>query len=616
MNNRPANRGGYISLEALNHAPLEVLWIDEDGTVVQANAKAMEHGRREGLTLLGQPHHLVAPSFPDGLLEQLLRGEQQVISYAPASGVEEEVLLLQEEEQACYVIRYGKELLLGRADAQPALSFPQEHPGPTQGMIEMARQVRTEFLANMNHEIRTPMNAIIGYAEMLAGGELAPREQRYAETIFKSGMSLVAILNDIMDLSKIDSGRLKIVKTAVRLQDIIDEVVEFYQEQAYGKSLYLENRVDGQVPSNLFLDGVRLKQVLQNLVSNAIKFTRKGGVLISVQAHPSSNDADRYDLLISVEDTGIGIPEAEQEMIANTLDPGKEEFSDACQSRGFGLSLCARLVAMMGGSITLASREGEGASFLVTLYQVGASAGLQGAGSSQEDLADSSTLEGQLTVLVVDDMELITDVFSDFFRNTTVEVLTAATPEEALDKAVEEQPNLIFMDLNLAGRDGRSVTRELRAIPQTHEIPVIVMTGNIMDESDYKPLFDDFLQKPFRLDEVRAMVERHGRGKGGEVPAAGSDQGKAEEPERPLSSLSLIWSEGLEMLLEKAIHSGSLSTAQDIGAILQQGGAKRQLDDVVALGSKLMEYATDHDIVGVEQILKQLEHAGSRRHET
>ncbi|MGH6923109.1 MAG: ATP-binding protein [Propylenella sp.] len=231
---------------------------------------------------------------------------------------------------------------------------------------ETANRAKSDFLATMSHEIRTPMNGMLVMAELLAGSELAARPQRYAETIVRSGQTLLAIINDILDLSKIEAGRLELEQGRVSVETIADDVLSLFSERAASKGLDLAAEIDAHVPAAIEGDPVRLSQIIANLVNNALKFTESGHVKLSVE-RPDDGNGDRAELIFTVEDTGIGIPADKVERIFEAFSQADQSTTRRFGGTGLGLSICQRLVGAMGGRIWAESELGIGSRFIFTL---------------------------------------------------------------------------------------------------------------------------------------------------------------------------------------------------------------------------------------------------------
>ncbi len=607
MSENVCNENFFLELSALDNAPFDILWINQEHEIVKANKTAEKNANKKGLYLIGLPHSQLDPSFPEILLNRLFTGISKEEQYhrdsskTQVAATSDDQLVLVESPHDKFVVRYGKDIVLIPFMNNEIQNDMQGLQKEYQNAIEDALRIRSEFIANMNHEIRTPMNAIIGYAEMLAGSELDRKQRKFADTIYRSGLSLVNILNDIMDLSKIESGHLKIVATAVRLEDILQEVLGQHMEQAQNKGLSFSYEISQGVPEVVLLDGVRLKQVFQNLITNSIRFTNKGAITISIDSEASDSITTTKDLKITIIDTGTGIPESEQEAIRNILNHTGDVFLENFSIRGFGLPLCGRLVSMMGGQIEMRSIEGQGTEFIITFLNIATT--LEGSVSKSEK-SKSINVFSSMKVLVVDDMDLIQDIFTDYFAVSGVQVLTASSGEEALALAVKEQPTVIFMDLNLPGRDGRAITRELRIQAETEHIPVVVMTGNLLDPEDYLPLFDDYLQKPFKFDQLQSIVARF------------STVEKSQENEdNPacFESLSTVenelvsfWDTSLQTMLNEAVQTGSLVKAQELGMLMEKKGQLENDEVLLKNGRDLIDFATEHNILCVESILESL----------
>lgn len=587
----------------IEQAPVPIVRIDQELHIVETNECALDTYDRE--PLIGCSLLDLEPQLANHPLVAALQSSERVV-------------LASEETGRCEPhvdsANFGGTLtLVSLADQQFGLWYGQPptlrmQPGDVAVALsqaeESANRMKSEFIANINHEVRTPMNAIIGYTEMLANSTLlGPKEKRFVAIIHKSSMALVAIFNDIMELSKIDSGRLQIMTSSIRLPTLIREVESLFKDQAEEKGIVLISRIAGHVPQNFILDGTRLKQVLQNLISNAIKFTSEGQVELTVDGSASKAQAGCYDLSFTIQDSGIGIPAADQQKIFELFRQREDTIAKRYGGVGLGLTLCSRLVTMMGGRIDLLSKEGEGARFTVSLGAIP----LAEHGPVEQQVCERPPRADQqkTTILVVDDVDLIKDVFIDFFQDSPYNVVTATNGEEALALARSEHPGMIFMDLNLNGMDGRSITEQLRQHAQTSAVPIVVMTGEMLEEDEYKPLFDDFLQKPFRLDALKEIVARYAQP--GERADASLETDSHDADEQAfLASMTEQWSDDLERLRHQAVRSGSLVDAATLGEALQRQGETARQPMLIALGRDLQQFANEPNILGVDRLLAKL----------
>ena len=474
--------------------------------------------------------------------------------------------------------------------------------------IEAANQRKRQFIANINHEIRTPMNAIVGYAEMLAESNIGSRQLRYVETIRKNSTHLVALVNDIMELSKLETGKVRILKSTVNLHVITEQVFDLFADQAEEKNLTFTCRVDPGLPEYYVIDANHCRQILTNLISNAIKYTDAGKITLAVSGEKKR--ASWYTLTFQVIDTGRGMTAQERDNILDLI---------ACQEEGvtihdgkcLGLTLSARLARIMGGEITLKTDKGAGSTFSfilpvsaedeTTIRDIG----------PERCRRPKSTEKRNPVILVVDDMPEMSHLVKIYFTGTPIRVLEAADREKCLEHAFHNTPDLILMDLNLSGADGRDITKQLRNDPRTEKIPVVVMTGMALEKKSYEPLFDDFLAKPFHLRELRRLVDKYIQVK----PDTTCPADKAVKEAVPdIKGILPFWTEDLDELYREAGMSGSLDIASELGEKIIKKGEQVRSPVLLELGGKLQRFALDLDILGVDHLLAVLKTvAGKRR---
>lgn len=473
-------------------------------------------------------------------------------------------------------------------------------------VAEAASRMKSEFIANMNHAIRTPMNAILGYAEMLAAADLPEREQGYVSAILKSGAILVSMLNDIIMLSKIDSGSLEIIRTPTHLGALLEEIKDFYQERIREKNIELSCRIVDDLPPAFLLDGVHLKHILLNLVSNAIAFTPEGQVAILVEGVPAKNADHGWDILLSVSDSGVGIPPKEQQRILELFQPDRPGVGHKYFGAGFGLTLSSRLAALMGGRISLVSSSGQGSIFTLRLSEVEPVVDYVHGYPSVHGEKTRAPLALNQKLLVVDDMVMITDVIEDVYLDSPVEVLVANFADQGLALAREQRPGLILLDLDLAGIDGRDIAQQLRDDPETADIPIVLMSGGAQDMAEYRDLFADQLIKPFSIDGLEKLVASYIDVTSPSPEPSGT--GSQEVPDQSeQAEVMQGWDGTLDEILERLQASGNLRTAEELGRMMQQRDLGRNGTGALhALGQQLIEYAREPDILAVDQMIMKL----------
>lgn len=472
----------------------------------------------------------------------------------------------------------------------------------TEQQLIAANRLKRKFIANINHAIRTPMNAIIGYAEILAESGLSEQQQRFVSTIRKNGTALVSIINDVMELSKLESGSVKVLKSAANLRAVVEQAVDLFADQLRAKKLELACAVEPELPEMYVMDADHCRQVLINLVSNAVKFTDKGKVCLTVTGVATGEGC--WELAFQVEDTGIGLSAGEQQALRDLFEQQEEQVSIHDGTR-LGLTLCARLARMMGGVLQLESTLGQGSvfTFIMPVHAADRRGGPPGF-QPHKNLPAVQTQRANPVMLVVDDMPEMSHLVKIYFKNSPIRVLEAVGPEDCIALALGEQPDLILMDLDLAGADGRDLARQLKEDQRTSKIPIVAMTGFLLEKDSLAPIFDDLLAKPFHLQELQRVVRRHiqtSQSNAAETAPAGQEDSQAE-----VNGLQTLWNSGLQAAYAQAQMSGNLEDACALGRKLEECGRNGDAAELTEMGRKMQRFALDLDIRGVEQVLALL----------
>lgn len=374
---------------------------------------------------------------------------------------------------------------------------------------ETANAAKSEFIASMSHEIRTPMNAILGFTEILTHQLTDGRLASYARTIHRSGNILMGLINDILDLSKIEAGELNLQYSPVRLPDLLYEMESVFGRQVSEKGLAMRVQVPGDLPLVL-MDEIRIRQVLTNLVGNAVKFTRDGYVRLGLAAVRARDHAQSVlDLEFTVADTGIGIPEEQQAGIFKSFRQQAGQRVSEYGGTGLGLAITRKLVFMMNGTISLESRVGEGTVFKVKIPDVEIAAGDRDTegGTARPDL--SGIRFEQRSVLVVDDIDFNRDLIRAFLAPFGFDLRQAANGKEAMAEIVDTPPDLILLDMKMPVMDGYDVLKALAETPALESIPVIAVTASALagDEEKMSGQCSGYLKKPVsRADLIEAIL--------------------------------------------------------------------------------------------------------------
>jgi len=374
---------------------------------------------------------------------------------------------------------------------------------------ESASRAKSEFLANISHEIRTPMNAVIGFSELLKPLITDPKQKNYLESISSSGRNLLSLINGILDLSKIEAGKMELECEPVKPRALFDEVHRMFTAQAAVKNIEMVIDFSGDIPDCLILDEVRLKQILFNLVGNAVKFTEKGFVRIEVQKRDSVG-GDGIDLSVTVEDTGIGIPAQYHADIFEAFKQKDGQSTKRFGGTGLGLSITKRLVEMMGGTITVQSEENKGSLFRIVIPHVSV------VPAAAEPEALPSTVSDDIVfdpacILVVDDLTLNRLLIKEYLIQTPLTVIEAENGEDAVRLAKQHQPDLILMDIRMPVLDGIEATKQIGRDEATLGIPVVALTASVMEEERDSLMaigFAGFLDKPVTEDALFRELKR------------------------------------------------------------------------------------------------------------
>lgn len=382
---------------------------------------------------------------------------------------------------------------------------------------EMANAAKGRFLAHMSHEIRTPINAVLGMDEMILreSRELPVRE--YALDIQNAGKSLLALINDILDISKIDSGKLEIVPVEYDVSSLIHDTVNMIYQKAVSKELAVEVNVEEKLPSRLRGDDVRIRQVLLNLLNNAVKYTEHGSVTLSVTGEKKEQ---KVLLHFEVKDTGVGIKEEDKPKLFEEFQRIEESRHRNIEGTGLGMSITLQLLKLMGSHLEVTSTYGEGSDFFFDLEQDIIDETPVGKLSErikqqeQQYVYETAFIAPEADILVVDDNAVNRKVFRSLLKDTRMRIDEADSGEECLKKVVNKKYDLIFLDHMMPGMDG---IETLHAFPEQEgnvnlDTPVIALTANAVNGAKEMFLqngFNDFFPKPIIYEKLEKLLRKY-----------------------------------------------------------------------------------------------------------
>ncbi len=480
---------------------------------------------------------------------------------------------------------------------------------------EVATKLKGEFLANMSHEIRTPLNAILGFANILESLLENDKTKEYAKTIKTSGADLLHLINDILDLSKIEAGRMKIKLQSTDLRKLFDELERIFSISAVEKNISLEMEVASDVPTWLMLDNIRLKQVLFNLIGNAVKCTTQGSVFCSAKV-TAKEQPGKWELVIIVRDTGIGIDPAYYNNIFETFQQYSGAPSANIEGTGLGLAISKNLVEMMGGKILVTGALGVGATFSIVIPEVSTADYTE----SEENYVLQRTSSQKLlrikpaSILTVDDLEVNQHLIFESLKGHPLRISAAKSGEEAIRLVKETQYDLILLDIRMPGMDGFSALKAIKAYPLATKTPVVAITASAMLEEIKKIKnagFSAYLTRPFNQNELVELLAEF-------LPHTYSDHMETENrsafpslftphkiekwtctPEAEkfiLNTLNVQW--------KKVAEQQSIPEILDFAKNVAQAGEKYHVPELSKYGDDLMKCADAFDIESVDILLE------------
>lgn len=377
---------------------------------------------------------------------------------------------------------------------------------------EAANRAKSEFVANMSHEIRTPMNAVIGFSTLLSSLVTDSKQKSYLDSINTAGNALLTLINDILDLSKIEAGKLELQFESMSLKRIFDEMRQVFAIKIAEKNLKYHIELDPDIPPNIILDETRIRQVLLNIIGNAIKFTDTGYIRLDAKLINKNIKYQTIDIEISIQDTGIGIPENQKQLIFGSFQQQDGQSTRKYGGTGLGLAISKRFVEMMNGHIIVNSEINKGSLFKIILNEVKIS-------DQATDIAPAKPAQdlknikfAAADILVVDDTEMNRKLLKETLSRRGLNILEASNGIEAIKIMEKETPKVILMDLVMPEMDGYETTKKLKANPKTMNVPIIALTASVSVETKLKIRktgFNADLSKPVDIILLIGVLSRY-----------------------------------------------------------------------------------------------------------
>lgn len=375
---------------------------------------------------------------------------------------------------------------------------------------EGANKAKSIFLANMSHEIRTPMNAVLGFSELLEDLVEGKQQKDYLSSIRSSGKTLLSLINDILDLSKIEAGKMELQYEQIDLYSLFVEIenIFFWKIKEKGLKFFIE--YDSNLQKSMLLDEIRIRQIIFNLVGNAIKFTEKGNVTLSAKQIEKKGQNGIIDLIIEVKDTGIGIHEDQKDHIFEAFEQQQDQKMNKFGGTGLGLSITKGLVMIMNGEIDVTSTIGKGSTFKVKINDVEVSYIVSELKTFNEDEYNSIIFK-KSTILIVDDKDINRKLIKGLLEKYDFKFLEAKNGLEAVEKTILNKPDLILMDMVMPVMNGIEATRTIKDNGVISGIPIIALTASVMKEDEALILeagCDGFKMKPINKQDLVNEIKR------------------------------------------------------------------------------------------------------------
>ena len=370
---------------------------------------------------------------------------------------------------------------------------------------ESANKLKSEFLANMSHEIRTPMNAILGFSELLTKEVEGSKAMNYVNSINSSGKTLLSLINDILDLSKVEAGKIELEMSSVNIRNLFQEFKQVFNQKTKQKFIELNIEFADDTPECMLMEETRIRQILFNLIGNAVKFTDKGSITIKVST--KNNSSDKCDFYFSIQDTGIGIEKEKQDKIFEPFEQSSSQTTLKYGGTGLGLAICKKLLDLMNGSISVESSPGHGSTFTCCIKDVEVTSCKLPTNINIQ--IDQFSFE-KAHILIADDIPVNRELLSEFLSDMPFIIHEAENGYGVLDILKTHKIDAILMDMKMPEMDGYTCTAKIKDDPKYNSIPIIAVTASAMKEKEeqIRSICDAFIRKPVsRMDLISGLSQ-------------------------------------------------------------------------------------------------------------
>ncbi len=482
--------------------------------------------------------------------------------------------------------------------------------------LDAANKAKSEFLANMSHEIRTPLNAVLGYAELL-GHMVEDKTQRdYLDSIKSSGRSLLTLINDILDLSKIEAGKLELQFEYVNARSFFSEFEQIFSLRLSEKGLRFILEISSGVPDGILVDDARLRQIILNLIGNAVKFTEKGYIKLRVYSENpqmvklSEEKSEEYiDLVIEVIDTGIGISQEVQDKIFDPFIQGENQSIKKYGGTGLGLAITQRLIQLMNGTIGLDSRLKKGSNFKVRISDVSYLRDFEK--RTQEIELDPAEIKfHEATIVVVDDVEHNRKYLIDALKNTRIKIIEAEDGQKAYSLVQKNKPDLVITDIRMPVLDGFGLLEKLKSNKGLRHIPVIAYSASVMKaqrERMRKSEFAGLLIKPVQVTELYLELMNNIRYETVKAPETKQSlpRTKTSEEISDLAELIHLLDTQFKEVWSTFSRVQPINEVRDFGNRLIELGKKHNTSIITGYGTDLTQAAESFNIEEILTLIRK-----------